>query len=124
MTVKDQYPILFDTDEVYYPKSFSIDEQVVETVNQTEAGTDQIQLIRTGKIKISYSTTCVSKYLNTFKEYSRKASFTLKYYDTELEGYATKTVRLRGLKYSLSQSSYDLENVDGVYNVSFTLEEF
>lgn len=124
MTIKEHYPILFDTDEIYYPKSFSIDEQVVETVNQTEAGTDQIQLIRTGKIKISYSTTCKSKYLNLFKQYSRKASFTVKYYDTELEGYATKTVRLRGLKYSLSQSSYDLENVDGVYNVSFTLEEF
>jgi len=124
MSIEEQYPLMFDNDVLKYPDGFDIQEVTVENVNQTEAGTDQIQLVRTGKIKISISTTCLSNELILFKTYSRIPKFNVKYYDAEAHGYVTKAVRMRGLKYPPLKSSFKLENVDGVYNVSFTLEEF
>lgn len=124
VVIKTTYPIIFDSTEVYYPGSFEVDEQVVEKVNQTEAGTDQVQLVRTGKVNLSFATKCLSAALITFKTFSTKTSFTLKYYDPALSGYATKVVRMRNFKYNVIKNSYDLDGVDGVYDVSFTLKEF
>ena len=124
MTIEQQYPLMFNNDVLKYPDSFNIEEQTVETVNQTEAGTDQVQLVRTGKIKISVSHLCLADELIFYKNYSTLPKFTLKYYDPSLNGYVTKTVRMRGLKYPLSKGSYRLDGVRGVYSVSFTLEEF
>ena len=124
MTIEQQYPLMFNNDVLKYPDSFSPEEQTVETVNQTEAGTDQVQLVRTGKIKISVSHLCLADELIFYKNYSTLPKFTLKYYDPSLNGYATKIVRMRGLKYPLSKGSYRLDGVRGVYSVSFTLEEF
>lgn len=124
MKIEDQYPLMFDNDVLKYPDTFSPEDQTIETVNQTEAGTDQVQLVRTGKVKISVAHTCLADDLILYKTYSLKPKFTLKYYDPTLNGYATKTVRLRGLKYPIVKGSYRLDGVRGVYNVSFTLEEF
>lgn len=124
MTIEQQYPLMFNNDVLKYPDSFNIEEQTVESVNQTEAGTDQVQLVRTGKIKISVSHLCLADELIFYKNYSTLPKFILKYYDPSLNGYATKTVRMRGLKYPLSKGSYRLDGVRGVYSVSFTLEEF
>lgn len=124
MTIEQQYPLMFNNDVLKYPDSFNIEEQTIETVNQTEAGTDQVQLVRIGKIKISVSHLCLADELILYKNYSTLSKFTLKYYDPSLNGYATKTVRMRELKYPLSKGSYRLDGVRGVYSVSFTLEEF
>ena len=124
MRIEDQYPLMFDDDILKYPDTFSPEDQTVENVNQTEAGTDQVQLVRTGKVKISVAHVCLADDLILYKSYSLKPKFTLKYYDASLNGYATKTVRMRGLKYPLVKGSYRLDGVRGVYNVSFTLEEF
>lgn len=124
MTIEQQYPLMFNNDVLKYPDSFNPEEQTIETVNQTEAGTDQVQLVRTGKIKISVSHLCLADELILYKSYSTLPKFTLKYYDPSLNGYTTKTVRMRGLKYPLSKGSYRLDGVRGVYSVSFTLEEF
>lgn len=123
MSIKNDYPLKFNDTELYYPKTFNIDEDVVENVNQTEAGTDQIQLVRVGKVKISITTECVIDVFNIFKEFSIKPSFTVSYYDPSVDGYTTKTVRMRSFKYAPSDLSYELEDAC-VYSVSFTLEEF
>lgn len=124
MRIEDQYPLMFDDDVLKYPDTFSPEDQTIENVNQTEAGTDQVQLVRTGKVKISVAHVCLADDLILYKSYSLKPSFTLKYYDAYIGGYATKKVRMRGLKYPVVKGSYRLDGVRGVYNVSFTLEEF
>ena len=124
VVIKTTYPIMFDSTEVYYPSSFEVVPQTVEKVNQTEAGTDQVQLVRTGKCDFNFATKCLSSHLVTFETFSTKASFTFKYYDPALSGYATKVVRMRNFKYNVIKNSYDLDGVDGVYDVSFTLKEF
>lgn len=124
MVVSSDYPLKFNNETMYYPSSFSVDEEVVENVNQTEAGTDQVQLVRTGKVIMNFSTKCFADWLARYKYYSALASFQVSYYDVSINGYVTKTVRMRNFKWDVVKHSYDLENVAGIYEVSFVLKEF
>ena len=122
--VSRDYPLKFNNEVMYYPGSFEVDEDVVENVNLTEAGTDQVQLVRTGKVVLNFATRCLAEWLAKYKSYSALASFTVSYYDVSVNGYVTKTVRMRNFKYTLVKHSYDLEDIMGVYDVSFILKEF
>lgn len=124
MVIKNDYPLMFNNETMYYPSSFSISEDVVEKVNQTEAGTDQVQLVRTGKVTMSFATKCLADWLAKYEYYSTLASFQVKYYDVSINGYVEKTVRMRDFKWSVVKHSYELNNIAGVYEVSFTLKEF
>ncbi len=42
--------IKFDDEEIIQPESWSEDSEVIETVNETEAGTDQIAVLRYDKL--------------------------------------------------------------------------
>ena len=122
--VSRDYPLKFNNEVMYYPGSFEVDEDVVENVNLTEAGTDQVQLVRAGKVVLNFATRCLAEWLAKYKSYSALASFTVSYYDVSVNGYVTKTVRMRNFKYTLVKHSYDLEDIMGVYDVSFVLKEF
>lgn len=124
MVVSSDYPLKFNNEEMYYPSSFSIDEEVIDKTNQTEAGTDQVQLVRTGKVTMNFSTKCLPQWLARYKYYSALASFNVSYYDVSINGYVTKTVRMRDFKWSVVKDSYELENIAGIYDVSFVLKEF
>lgn len=124
MVVSSDYPLKFNNEEMYYPSSFSIDEEVIDKTNQTEAGTDQVQLVRTGKVTMTFGTKCLADWLARYKYYSALASFQVSYYDVSVNGYVTKTVRMRDFKWSVVKHSYELENIAGVYDVSFVLKEF
>lgn len=124
MVVSSDYPLKFNNEEMYYPSSFSIDEEVIDKTNQTEAGTDQVQLVRTGKVTMNFSTKCLPQWLARYKYYSALASFQVSYYDVSVNGYVTKTVRMRDFKWSVVKHSYELDNIAGIYDVSFVLKEF
>jgi hypothetical protein len=51
-------------------------------------------------------------------------SVTFKQYSPLEQGYSTRNVRLEGFKYKAHKNSEDLTEVNGVWDVSFTLEEF
>lgn len=124
MVVSSQYPLKFNNETMYYPSSFSIQEDVVEKENQTEAGTDQVQLTRTGKVTMSFSTKCLADWLARYKYYSALTSFNVSYYDVSVNGYVTKTVRMRNFKWDVVKHSYELDDIAGIYEVSFVLKEF
>ena len=124
MVVSNDYPLKFNNEEMYYPSSFSIDEEVIDKTNQTEAGTDQVQLVRTGKVTMTFGTKCLADWLARYKYYSALASFQVSYYDVSVNGYVTKTVRMRDFKWSVVKHSYELDNIAGIYDVSFVLKEF
>ena len=124
MVVSSDYPLKFNNEEMYYPSSFSIDEEVIDKTNQTEAGTDQVQLVRTGKVTMTFETKCLADWLARYRYYSALASFQVSYYDVNIEGYITKTVRMRNFKWSVVKHSYELDNIAGIYDVSFVLKEF
>jgi hypothetical protein len=124
MVISSDYPLKFNNEEMYYPSSFSIDEEVIDKTNQTEAGTDQVQLVRTGKVTMTFETKCLADWLARYRYYSALASFQVSYYDVNIEGYVTKTVRMRNFKWSVVKHSYELDNIAGIYDVSFVLKEF
>ena len=54
------YPIRFDGENIFTPTSWEEESTVVESVNETEAGTDQIIVTRYDKLSVSASFQCSS----------------------------------------------------------------
>ena len=118
------YPVKFGDEEIPEPEEWSEESSVVENVNQTEAGTDQISVIRYDKLSVSCSFQCSHRWASKFKAYSKKDSIFVRMYDIELGGYKTRTMRIRSFKADPVQNSQRTPNTNGLWEISFHLEEF
>ena len=118
------YPIMFDGEKIFTPTSWEEDSAVVESVNETEAGTDQIIVTRYDKLSVSASFQCSSTWAGKFKAYSKQDSVAVRMYDLETHGYKEREMRLRGFKAVPAEHSERTSGTDGLWTVSFTLEEF
>ena len=54
------YPIKFNNEQIFTPSSWEESSAVVESVNETEAGTDQIIVTRYDKLSVSAAFQCTS----------------------------------------------------------------
>lgn len=117
---------LFDSTPVPFTKKQTIAYTNKQSVNETEGGHSIIQTIRKGVFKMSVSTRCLSSVAKTYREFSGKDSFVLTYFDTATEATTTKTVHMENYSESLVAKSQDFDAsvTNGIYDVSFTLEEF
>lgn len=124
----ETYPIMFDSTELPSPSQWDETSEVVENVNVTEAGTDQVEVTRYDKLTVNVKYRIAEDpaggIANTLKEFSKKASFTLKRYDVLAKTYEERTVRMRDFKVSLVPKSDYLSSVNGVWEITFTLKEF
>lgn len=118
------HPIKFNQTEIYFPSTFTVKREVVEVVNQSEAGTDIVQVARQNKVSVSVSTNCTSDWVSIFEEFSEEPYFTLSFWNDNDEAYETHTVRMRGFQKSLIKKSWAVALYNGIWGVSFTLEEF
>lgn len=118
------YPILLDNVTLPFPSGWAEKYEVVETVNQTEAGTDSIEVSRYDKLSVSVSTTCVSNLATTLAGLRDKDVIVLKMYDLKTNAYKERNVRMRGFSAKLVKQSQKLSVTNGVWNVSFKLEEY
>ena len=118
------YPIKFNNEVIFEPESWEESSNVVETINTTEAGTDQIIVTRYDKLSISCSFMCSSVWAKKFKEYSRQDSMAVSIYDLIEQAYKIRTMRIRDFKASLVDNSWKTPNTNGLWNVSFSLQEF
>lgn len=121
----NEYPIMFNNEEVKawnttWDESYSN----INTVNLTEAGTDDVEISRFGKVTIGASFQCSNVWAQFFRRYSEMAYFSVKYYDTLTGAYVTKTVRMEEISISLQILSKDTPGTTGLYLVTFTLYEF
>lgn len=117
------YPYMFDNTALDFPLTWQETVKTVETVNQTEAGTDVIILTRADKLSVSVTARVTSNKLAFYDEYSKKKSFTLYRYDAGTGLYNSRTVRMRNYTRSLKRGSETLEITHGVWDISYTLEE-
>lgn len=129
MGLYNTYPILFDTTQILSPSQWDETSVVIENVNQSEAGTDNVEVARYDKLTVSArfkvaESSTAGTWAKTFKEFSKKASFTLKRYDILAEAYEERTVRMRNFSASLERKSDLLPNINGVWDISFDLIEF
>ena len=116
--------IKFNDEIIFEPESWEESSEVIESVNQTEAGTDQIAVTRYDKLSISCSFQCSSRWTKKFKEYSKQDSIAVSIYDHIDETYKTRTMRIRSFKVSLVENSWKTKDTSGLWIVSFSLEEF
>ncbi len=118
------YPIKFGSEIIPEPQSWAENSEVIESVNETEAGTDQIAITRYDKLSISCSFQCSHKWAKKFKEYSKQDEIFVSIYDFISENYNARIMRMRDLKITLVDNSWLTPNTNGLWNVSFNLIEF
>lgn len=118
------YPIYFDETELFTPESWEESYAVVESTNQTEAGTDQVIVTRYDKLSVSASFQCSSRWAAKFAEFRDKDSIAVKLYDLKTQDYKTRTMRMRNFKTGPEKNSEKTKGTNGLYTVNFDLEEF
>ncbi len=118
------YPIYFDETELFTPESWEESYSVIESTNQTEAGTDQVIVTRYDKLSVSASFQCSSRWAAKFAEFRDKDSIVVKLYDLKTQNYKTRTMRIRNFKTGPEKNSEKTKGTNGLYTVSFDLQEF
>jgi hypothetical protein len=70
--LKKDYPIYFDDTKLFWPSKWQESYSVVETTNQTEAGTDQVIVTRYDKLSVSCEFKCSDAWAATFTSFPRQ----------------------------------------------------
>lgn len=123
-SLRNDYPIMFNTTTIPFPNDYSENLQTIEKVMQSEAGTDIVTIARYSKLKATMSFVCLQSVVQTLGGFRTVDSFTFKRYNPIIDDYEEKTVRMRNFNCHPRKGSEDLSEVKGVWEVSFDLEEF
>jgi len=123
-TSLNDYKVKFDQTTIPWTNTWEVSENDILNENQSEGGTDIVEAIRKGKLSIAVQTTCLSDQLKVYAQFERGNGFTLTLYDPVLETTTTKQVRIKGFRYSKKAKSEKFTATRGIWNVSFTIEEF
>lgn len=123
------YPIYFDEIEMLSPHSWQETSEVIETVNETEAGTDQVDVTRYDKLKIAVSYIVAENdngqtWANILKNFSKQNRIKIKRYDILEQGYEERYMRMRDFSATLKPKSDMLPSINGVWEISFSLIQY
>ncbi len=118
------YPVYFNETKLFAPEKWEEAYSVVETTNQTEAGTDQVLIVRYDKLSVSASFACSSKWAAVFAAFRDEDIIAVKLYDLKTKGYKTRQMRMRNFSTGPEKGSEKTRGTDGLYTVSFSLEEY
>lgn len=118
------YPIYFDEIKLFAPAGWEENYSVVESTNQTEAGTDQVIVTRYDKLSVSASFQCSSRWAAIFAAFRDRDSIAVKLYDLKEQGYRIRTMRIRNFRAGPEKNSEKTRGTNGLYTVNFDLEEF
>ena len=115
------YPIYFDDTKLFTPEKWEESYEVIETTNQTEAGTDQVNVTRYDKLSVSASFNCSSRWAAKLAAFRDQDSINVKIYDLKDQEYKTRTMRMRNFKTGPEKNSEKAKGTNGLYMVSFEL---
>lgn len=124
--LRDNYPIILNGEAYDYFKAWNIKRNDYVTTHETEAGTQEDVISRKGRMSIGVSVTCLQPLLAKLVALADLDEFEAKIYDVLEDDYATINCRVKSnsMSYSLKEKSAKLTTTNGVWQVSFTLEEF
>lgn len=113
--------LIFDKTNLPLPDSYSVDLAEVEadTSGETEAGTTQRDVVRSGVVTISVSFSVSSRWLKQLTAYSKMSKIAVQYFDTETLDLKATEMFITGFKASLKKDT----SYKGLWTVSFTLNE-
>ena len=109
--------ITINSEAIPNPTSFDIEEETIENVFQSEAGTDLSTVVRTGKVSAKGTFQVSSRWKDKLKTFSRTASATVVISGT------TYTMRIRNYKAKLLEHSENVEGTVGLWTVSLDFIE-
>lgn len=116
--------IYFNQTEIPFPHSWVENPQKLKNTFTTEAGTEIDLIVRAKKLSVSFATTCLDDELQIYFQFRDLNSFTLTKYDPLTKSSTTAMVRMTDFNYGLVRKSANLTATNGVWEVSFNLEEF
>lgn len=113
--------LVFDNVNLPLPDSYSVDLSDVEadTGGETEAGTMQRDVVRSGVVTISVSFSVSPAWLKKLTAFSKMPKIAVKYFDTEILELKETEMFITGFKAALKKDT----SYKGLWTVSFTLNE-
>lgn len=119
------YPVFFDETEIkvrFIQWSESLDNVVNERIS--EAGTDDIEVIRTGKATITVAAQCTDRWAGIFENFTAVGVIKVKTYNATMRSYVTRDMRMVNYTSERAEFSERLESTNGLYYVTFDLVEY
>jgi len=112
------YYLKFNSVSFPNPVSCSMDSSTIENVNQSEAGTDLVCVVRASKKKWSMKFNLTSMKRDALRAVCLEESVIMNYMGNNY------TVRVRDLKENLVENSEWVARSNGLYECSVTITEF
>jgi hypothetical protein len=122
----DNFPIILNGVEYQYFKTWNITRNDYVMTHDTEGGMQEDVVTRKGRRSIGVTVTCLQPLLAGLIALAELDEFEAEVYDPATNDYVTMLVRVgaNSMSYSLKEKSAKLTTTNGVWSVSFTLEEF
>ena len=122
----EYYPMILNGDEYPYLKATNYKLNDYVYTHETEGGTQEDSSTRRGRKSISISGVVLQPLLTKLLSLEYLDEFQAQIYDPALNDYDTIQVRVGpgSMSYGLKEKSAKLTTTNGVWNVSFALEEF
>ena len=124
--LQKNYPIILNGTEYKYFKTWDITRNDYVTTHETESGKQEDVVTRKGRRSIAVTVSCLQPLVASLIALAELDEFQAQIYDVAADDYVTIQARIGAgsMTYGLKTGSADLEAVNGVYSVSFTIEEF
>lgn len=108
----------------FFPQIENAPEKI-QNVNKSEGGKRIIQTIRTERWSHNFTIAVADRtWVAFFAGLNKLDSFIFRQYDPAEDDYISHTVQMENFKYGYRKKSEKLTSVTGIWDVSFTLEEF
>lgn len=112
----------FDGTDLPLPDSYEMELSDVEadSSGETEAGTTQRDVVRSGVVTITVAFSVSSKWLKILSGYAKRDKIAVQYFDTEHLELRNTEMYVTGYKVKLEKDT----SYKGLWTVSFMLKEF
>lgn len=120
------YPTTFDNEIIPFPDNWAEKPQKIVNQFETEAGGLKNIVVRNQRLSVDASFTVTSRWLKKFKGYRAQNEISVGIYDAETGSTVSHSMFIVGdsFSYELVHDSRYAQNTNGVYKLSFTIEEF
>ena len=124
--VLSQFPPLFNDTEVPFFPEIDCEPKNIQNEHQSEGGRRIIQSIRKDRLSASVKLKVANdEWVRFFYDlYKNEDSVTFSQYNPLIQDYDERTVSIENFKYKMVKDSQKLEAVVGVWEMSFSIEEF
>lgn len=120
------YPIKINNTAIPFPDSWEENPEKLSNEFETEDG-GRIKIVRrTSRLSVNASFTVTSRWLKKFQQWRNANTLSVQMYDPSNNGYQAHTMDIAddSFTYDLIPNSKRVKNTNGLYHLSFTLEEF